>query len=113
MSAERSRQTFDPQLDFLGVLMQPGRVLLDADWNEFVEILDRRIRAETVDIIGRCTVPKETPNGFKITLEGGTLTIGRGRMYVHGLLAENHGKPPLEFDDVLAEQRGTLPIAYA
>ena len=44
MSAERSRQTFDPQLDFLGVLMQPGRVLLDADWNEFIEILDRRIR---------------------------------------------------------------------
>jgi hypothetical protein len=113
MSAERSRQTFDPQLDFLGVLMQPGRVLLDADWNELVEILDRRIRTETTDIIGRCTVPKETPDGFKITLGSGTLTIGRGRMYVHGLLAENHGKPPLEFDDVLAEQRGTLPTSYA
>ena len=113
MSAERSRETFDPKLDFLGVLMQPGRVLLDADWNELVEILDRRLRAETTDILGRSTVPKETPDGFKIALAGGTLTIGRGRMYVHGLPAENHGKPPLAFDDVLAEQRGTLAIPYA
>jgi hypothetical protein len=112
MSGDYSRKTFDPFRDFSGVLMQQGRVQLDADWNELVGIVSRRLRAETTDIIGRGTVPKETPDGFKIEISGGTLTIGRGRIYVDGLLAENHGKPPLEFDAVLGEQRGTLAVPY-
>ncbi len=49
--------------------MQQGRVQLDADWNEWNEILDRRWRSETIDIIGRCVVPLETPNGFEIQAE--------------------------------------------
>src|SRR5438874_143650 len=112
MSGDYSRKTFNPLRDFGDVLMQQGRVQLDADWNELVGIISRRLRAETTDIIGRGTVPKETPDGFKIEISGGTLTIGRGRIYVDGLLAENHGKPPLEFDAVLSEQRGTLPLPY-
>jgi hypothetical protein len=112
MSGDYSRKTFDPLRDFSGLLMQQGRVQLDADWNELVGIISRRLRAETTDIIGRGTVPKETPDGFKIEISGGVLTIGRGRIYVDGLLAENHGKPPLEFDAVLSEQRGTLTVAY-
>ena len=112
MSGDYSRKTFNPLRDFSGVLMQQGRVQLDADWNELVGIISRRLRAETTDIIGRGTVPKETPDGFKIEISGGTLTIGRGRIYVDGLLAENHGKLPLEFDAVLSEQRGTLPLPY-
>ncbi len=112
MSGDYSRQRFDVRNDFSGVLMQQGRVQLDADWNELVAILDRRLRAETTDIIGRAVVPKETPDGFRIQIAAGALTIGRGRMYVDGLLAENHGKAPMEFDPVLAEQRGTLPLPY-
>ncbi|KAF0094323.1 MAG: right handed beta helix region family protein [Puniceicoccaceae bacterium 5H] len=112
MSSDFSRQRFDPQNDFAAVLMQQGRVLLDADWNEWIEILDRRIRAETVDIIGRGIVPTETPDAFRITLVGGHLTIGLGRMYVDGLLAENHGAGPETWDDTLAELRGTQPVAY-
>src|ERR1051326_567600 len=112
MSGDYSRKTFDPQRDFSCVLMQQGRVQLDADWNELVGIASRRVRAETTDIIGRATVPNETPDGFKIEISGGTLTIGRGRIYLDGLLAENHGKAPLEFDAVLGEQRGTLAVPY-
>jgi hypothetical protein len=113
MSGDYSRQTFDPKRDFSGVLMQQGRVQLDADWNELIDILDRRLRAETTDIIGRCAVPKETPDGFLIRIgAGNTLTIGPGRAYVDGLLAENHGKPPVEFDRALFEVRGTTPVAY-
>src|SRR5207247_7462938 len=111
-SGEYSRKTFNPLRDFSGVLMQQGRVQLDADWNELVGIISRRLRAETIDSIGRGTVPKETPDGFKIEISGGALTIGRGRIYVDGLPAENHGKPPLEFDAVLSEPRGTLPVPY-
>src|SRR5262245_55658835 len=113
MSGDYSRVRFDPKKHFSGVLMQQGRVQLDADWNELVALLDRRWRAETMDIIGRCVVPKETVDGFRIQIApNNKLTIGRGRMYVHGLLAENHGKSPLEFDPILAEQRGTLPVPY-
>ena len=112
MSGDYSRKTFSPLRDFSGVLMQQGRVQLDADWNELVGIISRRLRAETTDIIGRGTVPKETPDGFKIEISGGVLTIGRGRIYVDGFLAENHGKPPLEFDALLDEQRGTLAVPY-
>ena len=112
MSGDYSRKTFDPLRDFSGVLMQQGRVQLDADWNELVDIISRRLRAETTDIIGRATVPKETPDGFKIEISSGVLTIGRGRIYVDGLLAENHGKSPLEFDSLLDEQRGTLAVPY-
>ena len=112
MSGDYSRVRFDAKNDFSGVLMQQGRVQLDADWNEWVALLDRRLRAETTDIIGRGTVPRETPDGFRIQIAAGALTIGRGRIYVDGLLAENHGKAPLEFDAVLAEQRGTLALPY-
>ena len=112
MSGDYSRVRFDPKNDFSAVLMQQGRVQLDADWNELAALLDRRWRAETTDIIGRGTVPKETPDGFRIQIAAGGLTIGRGRIYVDGLLAENHGKAPLEFDPVLAERRGTLPVPY-
>ena len=112
MSSDISRQRFDPANDFSSVLMQQGRVQLDADWNEWNEILDRRWRSETIDIIGRCVVPLETPTGFEIKLSGGSLTIGRGRIYVHGLQAENHGDGNLEFDPILAESRGVDPLPY-
>ena len=73
MSSDFSRQRFNPANDFNSVLMQQGRVQLDADWNEWNEILDRRWRSETIDIIGRGVVPLETPNGFEIQLSGGGL----------------------------------------
>ncbi len=113
MSGDYSRQRFDPFNDFSGVLMQQGRVQLDADWNELVDIIERRLRTETTDIIGRATVPRETPDAFAITFSAGVPRIGPGRIYVDGLLAENHGaEAPREFDTVLAELRGTVSVAY-
>ncbi|MCD6032886.1 MAG: hypothetical protein K0S78_5068, partial [Thermomicrobiales bacterium] len=87
------------------------------DWNELVEILERRHRAETVDTVGRSAVPRDIPGGFEIALTGGGPTIGPGRIYVDGLLAENHGQAPagqtqLDFDPVLAELRGSAPLPY-
>jgi hypothetical protein len=112
MSGDYSRKTFEPRENFSGVGMQQGRVQLDADWNEQSAIQDRRWRAETVDIIGRCGYPRATPDAFRITNAGGALEIGPGRMYVDGLLAENHGGTPLVFDATLAEETGTTPVAF-
>ena len=113
MSSDISRQRFDPANNFNSVLMQQGRVQLDADWNEWNDILDRHWRSETIDIIGRGVVPLETPNGFEIQISGTSLTIGRGRIYVDGLQAENHGTGDQEFDPVLGESRALDPIPYA
>jgi len=121
MSGDYSRQRFDPRAHFAGVLMQQGRVQLDADWNELVELLDRRLRAETVDLVSRgadpdiagvAAVPRQTPDAFRIEAASGKITIGRGRMYVDGLLAENHGAGTDEFDALLVETRGKNAVPY-
>lgn len=122
MSADLSRVRFDPLRDFSQVILQQGRLLLDGDFNELVAILERRLRAETVDLTsfgpdpdqaGSSWVPRQTPDGFKITLSAGELTIGRGRMYVDGLLAENHSGGALAFDGLLAESAGSADTPYA
>jgi Family of unknown function (DUF6519) len=112
MAGDFTRRTFTPGKDHSGVLMQQGRVTLDADFNEYVEIVDRRLRAEVVDMLGRCVFSRETPNAFLIGLSGGALTIGRGRAYVDGLLAENHGGKPFAFDAVVGELCGSAPLDY-
>ncbi len=111
MSGDYSRKRFKPDKHYQGVLRQQGRVDLDADWNEYVDLQDRRWRAETIDVIGRCGVPDETPDGFKIAVSGGDLTVGQGRIYVDGYLAENQGTAPL-FDATIEESYGTaaLPV---
>lgn len=114
MSFDISRSTFRPRKNFLGVVMQQGRVQLDSDWNEWQSEFSRRIQAGTLDTVGQAVYPASTPNAFKIT--PGTdpntgkniLTIGAGRYYVDGLLAENHG-PENEalWDSALAELSGS------
>ncbi len=112
MSFDLSRISFDPSNNFWGVLMQQGRVQLDADWNEWVAQVARRIQAGTLDSLGSAAVPRETPDGFRIRLTGGELSIGKGRIYVDGLLAENHGINPLTWNATLAESvgKGSTPF---
>jgi hypothetical protein len=112
MSFDLSRIRFDPRRDFLGVVMQQGRVQLDSDWNEWVAELSRRIQAGTLDTFNGNVVPRITPDGFLIEAAGGALTIGPGRMYVDGLLAENHGGTPEAWEPRLARLTGTTPLDY-
>lgn len=108
MGADLSRIRSNPLLDFAGVDLKQGGVLLDADFNELVAVVDRRLRAAASDILGPATVSSTTPDAFKLTLVAGALTIGKGRLYVDGLLAESHGlasDDPAKklFDPLLAE----------
>jgi hypothetical protein len=112
MSGDYSRWSYDPRRHFAAVLMQQGRVSTDADWNEWATTVLRRVQAASLDTLGRAAVPRETPDGFRIEAAGGKLTVGRGRIYVDGLLVENHGEPPDEWDPRLAEQRGTGATPY-
>jgi Family of unknown function (DUF6519)/Carboxypeptidase regulatory-like domain/Right handed beta helix region len=113
MGGDYTRWTFDPAKDYAELFKQQGRVDLDGDWNEFVEIVHRRWRAETVDIVGRAVVPESTPDAFLIKPSGPSqFTIGIGRMYVDGLLAECHGLSPAIYDATLGELDGTVPIPF-
>jgi|GEM_PF-906097 len=94
MAGDFSRNTFDPVRHFSGVLMQQGRVLVDAEWNEQLAIQQHRAHTETRDVIGNCGTPKKE-DGFKIsqTPHGNDLLISAGRYYVQGLLCEQEGTP--------------------
>ncbi len=114
MSFDISRFTFNPWKDYLGVVMQQGRVQLDSDWNEWLAEYSRRVHAGTLDILGLTGVPSTTPYGFKIKAysSGQQITIGTGRIYVDGLLVENHGSfAEAQWDPALAEWSGAPPGA--
>ncbi len=88
MKGDFTRFTFNPAKRYSQVLKQQGRVDLDADWNEFGDILDYLDRTTRIDVIGNCGVPIHAP-GFGISHSGGAdLDISAGRMYVSGILAE-------------------------
>ncbi len=112
MSFDLSRINFDARRDFHEVILQQGRVQLDSDWNEWVAQLSRRLQAGSLDGLNGTVVPRTTPNGFEIKVSGGRISIGPGRIYVDGLLAENHGAPPDQWDPRLEELAGVDPIPY-
>jgi hypothetical protein len=59
MPGDFSRKTFDKKKHYSGVLMQQGRVQLDADWNEELDIGQYRTFTETKDVIGAAGVPRK------------------------------------------------------
>jgi hypothetical protein len=110
MTFDTNRFTFDHRKDYLGPVMLQGRVQVASDWNEWLRELTRRTQAGTLDILGRAVYPATTPYAFEITASGSSarknqkIQIGPGRMYVDGLLVENHGDPAsAAWDPVLAE----------
>jgi hypothetical protein len=104
MKGDFSRLTFDPKKHYRRVLMQQGRVQVDADWNEQEAINQYRAQIEARDVIGRCGAPLHDA-GFQITVNNiGELVIGKGRFYADGILCENE-------DDVGYLQQPDLPDA--
>lgn len=87
MKGDYSRFTFDPKRHFSAVRLQQGRVQLDADWNEQIDITAHRIETEITDFIGQSGAPAENA-GFAIRVASGgaSLNVGKGRYYVEGML---------------------------
>lgn len=113
MSGDYSRYTFDPRRNFFGVFLEQGRPLLDQDWNEWVAEVRRHVQATALDTFGGdAVVPATTPDAFAIAVAGTGLTIGAGRIYVDGLLVENHGLAPDVWDVQLAESRGSAATPF-
>ncbi|MCI0398947.1 MAG: DUF4815 domain-containing protein [Chloroflexi bacterium] len=90
MKGDFSRLSFEEQKHYDAVLMQQGRVLTDADWNEEQAIQAHLRETGMTDVVGWSGVPKEG-GGFQIGVTGGgqQLSIGNGRLYAGGTLCEN------------------------
>ena len=96
MKADLTRSTFRQERHYSGVRMQQGRVQLDADWNEQVDIDTHLDETTRIDVIGRCGMPEDDA-GFEVTpaADGSDLLLSAGRAYVDGILCENDGSPIL------------------
>src|SRR3954467_13596357 len=95
MNGDFSRDSFDRRHRFSRVLLQQGRVLLDADWNEQTSILLHYIRSLAADLIGPHGGPGD---GFRLLADPAKelrcdFHLGRGHYYVDGILCENEPPP--------------------
>jgi Family of unknown function (DUF6519) len=91
MKGDFTRNTFDRSQHYSRVLMQQGRVQLDADWNEQTAILLHHLRALASDLIGPFGGPGANL-GFSLAVnpaDPNDFTIGPGHYYVDGFLSEN------------------------
>ena len=90
MGGDYSKRSFDPTKHYGSVFRQQGRVQMDSDFNEDVEIQDRRFRTALLDLIGVSGVPTQdgdngdSASGFKLSWGENGLVVGRGRIYVDG-----------------------------
>jgi hypothetical protein len=83
------------QRHYESVLLQQGRVHLDADWNELVALTAAHTETRMTDIIGRTGAPKRDA-GFRIVRSGSSFTISAGRYYVDGVMVENDARVSYE-----------------
>ncbi|MEU2130719.1 DUF6519 domain-containing protein [Streptomyces sp. NPDC018352] len=95
MHADLSRSTFRPARHYSAVIVQQGRVQLDADANEQAAIQLHQARTTAVDLIGRHGGPlgADGDTGFRIEYHGATpdldtLDIHGGHYYVDGILCD-------------------------
>jgi len=99
MKGDFTRDSFDPKKHFQQVLMQQGRVQLDADWNEQAAIAMRRHETTVEDIVGSCGGPEDNAafriitdkkelEALKLEAKGTPFALSAGRYYVHGRQCE-------------------------
>lgn len=100
MKGDFSRDTFDARHHYTRILMQQGRVHLDADVNEQSAISQHYLRTLAADLIGPAGGPRgsagfgisadpATAKDLGLRLDPGDFMILPGRYYVNGALCEN------------------------
>jgi hypothetical protein len=89
MRGDFTKFGFRPSKHFAGVLMQQGRVQLDSDWNEQINLQNWTERLTTHDVIGDAGTPKLNA-AFQVTQsdDKSDLLFSPGDVYVDGLLFE-------------------------
>jgi hypothetical protein len=127
MNGDFSRLTFNTQKHYRAVRMQQGRVQLDADWNEQIDIIGYARETLLKDVLGRAGAPAMKA-GFRISLpdeqedaDTGSFSdqasgkepqetpvpdfhIGSGHYYLDGILCENE-------QELLFSKQSTSPYS--
>jgi hypothetical protein len=89
-----TRDTFNPTHQFSRVLMQQGRVQIDADWNEQVSIMTHYLRSLASDLIGPHGAPADMNgkqgSGFYIKTVDEKIIIHPGPYYVCGIRCQGY-----------------------
>lgn len=126
MKGDFSQLRFRPRDQYSAVRSQQGRVVLDSDWNEQVDIQQYRERLALRDLIGKSGAPV-SGGGFKVTVSGTApaqeIRISAGRIYLDGLLVQNMPHADGEYveigdqpywpeGDAPDPATGTLPLYY-
>lgn len=109
MKGDFTRDTFDARKHYTRVLMQQGRVQLDADWNEQISSLLHYMRTLAADLIGPYGGP-EKDLGFGISANpnlSNDFFIGAGHYYVDGILCE---LTPEQLDPEPGTERPTIKL---
>jgi hypothetical protein len=128
MKGDFTRNTHDPKKHYRDVLMQQGRVQVDADFNEQAALTARRDETTTADIIGDCGGPADNAAFGVFTdpsklsdaeaehlknlniispLAGGDFFLSAGRYYVDGIQCENEWPTPFSAQP---DRRGVGPL---
>ena len=76
MKADFTRNTFDAAKHYSSVRMQQGRVQLDADWNEQLDIAGHRAGTTATDVIGAAGAPQHEP-AFGVVIDPATLPLAQ------------------------------------
>lgn len=127
MKYDASRDTYARAKHYRRVLIQQGRVQVDADWNEQSDIIAHRSETEALDVIGHCggplhddafhispgvtQHPRATPAAeiSRPLPQTTDFSISRGRYYIDGILCENESsityttQPDLPHPEVISD----------
>ncbi len=89
MKGDITRLTFRPEKHYQAVRMQQGRLQLDADWNEQVDIQNYLTQSLAKYVIGDSGVLKNS-DSFRIDVSesASDFQINAGKMYVNGIICE-------------------------
>lgn len=87
MKGDFSRFTFERDKQYSGVFMQQGRVQLDSDWNEAVDIDTYHREMALHDLVGPCGAPAHNP-GFEVLVRQGLNFDGKNDCVHCGTLTD-------------------------
>lgn len=100
MYGDFSRNSYEEGSNYTGVLMQQGRLFLDADWNEQHAITLNYVRSLAADVIGWHGGPNVAPGfgikytgnetgAFRVAIDANqNITVTGGRYYIDGWLVD-------------------------
>src|SRR5438067_13934204 len=91
MKGDFSRSTFRRASHYDGVRLQQGRVPLDAEMNELVDVQNHLRTATARDVIGPARAPRFR-DACRVAWAERNVAFSTGRVYVDGRLCDSEGE---------------------